>query len=96
MAKKDAASKRLAEEIAFAELLKKCRPSSRWKNCPLRLRRKNCLRCCSWDAACLYEIDLPRPRQEILQENRIIPKDEIAKKEKPSAEVEGMKKYLGL
>jgi hypothetical protein len=49
-----------------------------------------------WDAACLYEIDLPRPRQEILQENRIIPKDEIAKKEKPSAEVEGMKKYLGL
>src|SRR5262245_44327346 len=35
--------------------------------------------------ACLYEIDIPQPRRNII-DDRTIPKDEIAKKEKPSAE----------
>jgi hypothetical protein len=37
-------------------------------------------------AACLYEIDLPKPRQEIPQDSRAIPRDEIGKREKRSHE----------
>src|SRR5262245_9965567 len=33
-------------------------------------------------AACLYEIDLPKPRQEIPQDSRAIPKDDIGRREK--------------
>src|SRR5262245_29601983 len=44
-------------------------------------------------AACLYEIDLPRERQPIY-DDRI--QGELSNKEKPNAEMEGFRKYLGL
>ena len=44
-------------------------------------------------AACLYEIDLPKPRQYILDDRH---GGEIATKKPLNAEVEGVKKYLGL
>jgi len=44
-------------------------------------------------AACIYEIDLPREQQPV-QDRTIY--GEIASKEKPSAELEATKKYLGL
>src|SRR5262245_12048567 len=47
-------------------------------------------------AACLWEVDIPKPRQEIPQETRIIPRDEIAKKEPLNAEYRAMRKALGL
>jgi len=43
--------------------------------------------------ACLYEIDLPRERQQII-DDRI--RGEIATKEKTPYEVEQVKRYLGL
>jgi len=46
-------------------------------------------------AGSVYEIDIPQPRQDIV-DGRTIPKDEIVSRKPPSAEVEGMKKYLGL
>ena len=45
-------------------------------------------------AASLYEIDLPRERAPVPDDRTI--HGEIVKKEKPSAEMEGFKKYLGL
>ena len=44
-------------------------------------------------AAALYEIDLPKPRQYILDDRH---GGEIATKKVLNAEVEGVKKYLGL
>src|SRR5262249_16454514 len=35
-------------------------------------------------AACLYEIDLPREPQPMPQDDRIIPKDDVGKREKDS------------
>jgi hypothetical protein len=46
MAKKDPASKRLAEEIAFAKLLKKTPPLFTPEDLVACLLLNNCLRCC--------------------------------------------------
>jgi hypothetical protein len=45
-------------------------------------------------AACVYEIDLPRERQPIVDDRTI--RGEIADREEESAELAGWRKYLGL
>jgi hypothetical protein len=44
--------------------------------------------------AAIWEIDLPRQQQPIVDDRTI--RGELAEREKTSAEVEGIKKYLGL
>ena len=46
-------------------------------------------------AACLWEVDFPGDRQPIIDDRQTIT-GEIAKPEKTSVELEGMRKYLGL
>jgi hypothetical protein len=45
--------------------------------------------------ACLWEIDLPRKRQPIVDHHGQTITRKIATKEKTSAEIEGMRRYLG-
>src|SRR5215467_6447831 len=45
-------------------------------------------------AACLYEIDLPQPRQDIIDDRKIY--GEIAKPDKSDYERQSILKYLGL
>jgi hypothetical protein len=53
-------------------------------------------RICSdgWKLASLYEIDLPRERQPVLDDRQTI-YGEIARPEKTDVELEGIRKYLG-
>jgi len=44
--------------------------------------------------ACIYEVDLPRPRQAVVDDRKI--HGEIATPKKTSVELEGIRKYLGL
>src|SRR5262245_60085245 len=45
-------------------------------------------------AACIYEIDIPKPRQDVVDDRPRMIQGEIASREKSSYEVEQIKKYL--
>src|SRR5262245_11372913 len=47
-------------------------------------------------AASVYEIVLPKERQEIPDARIAVPRDEVATPKKSDVEMEGMRKYLGL
>ena len=46
-------------------------------------------------AACLWEIDIPKPRQRV-HDDRTIPRGEVTEPTKPSANLEGYRAYLGV